>query len=196
MCGQCLPLLLPKGKTMAHVAPASYSIPQKALHWLMALLILFNLIFSDAMEEVAEAYERGEVPSPEDLTFANIHAYVGIAVLCLGLIRLAVRLTRGAPAASARIGTSGFAGPADVPVIDAYDPVYPAFTPPENFATLGEHRVEVGDRLDNLAARYLGDPLASPQRLHRCAPRHSTPRNLAEKGNQRLTGRHRCSTSY
>lgn len=101
MRGQCLPLFLAKGKTMAHVAPASYSIPQKALHWLMALLILFNLIFSDAMEEVAEAYERGEVPSPEDLTFANIHAYVGIAVICLGLVRLAVRLTRGAPPAPA-----------------------------------------------------------------------------------------------
>lgn len=101
MCGQCLPSPLMKGKTMAHVAPASYSIPQKALHWLMALLILFNLIFSDAMEEVAEAYERGEVPSPEDLTFANIHAYAGIALLCLGLVRLAIRLTRGAPPAPA-----------------------------------------------------------------------------------------------
>lgn len=84
---------------MAHVAPTSYSIPQKALHWLMALLILFNLIFAEAMEEVAEAYERGEVPSAEDLTFANIHAYVGISVLCLGLIRLVLRFVNGAPVA-------------------------------------------------------------------------------------------------
>ena len=30
--------------------------------------------------------------------------------------------------------------------------------PPEHFATLSEHRVAVGDRIDNLAARYLGDP--------------------------------------
>ena len=30
--------------------------------------------------------------------------------------------------------------------------------PPENFATLSEHRVAEGDRLDNLAASYLGDP--------------------------------------
>jgi hypothetical protein len=30
--------------------------------------------------------------------------------------------------------------------------------PPENFATLAEHQVVSGDRVDNLAARYLGDP--------------------------------------
>jgi len=30
--------------------------------------------------------------------------------------------------------------------------------PPERFATVGEHRVVDGDRLDNLAARHVGDP--------------------------------------
>src|SRR5262245_29056175 len=30
--------------------------------------------------------------------------------------------------------------------------------PPEDFALLSEHRVVAGDRLDNLAARYIGDP--------------------------------------
>jgi cytochrome b561 len=86
---------------MSATAPTSYSILQKALHWSMALLILFNLLFAEAMEAVAEAYERGEIPSAEDLSSANIHAYVGITVLCLGLIRLAVRLVRGAPEAPA-----------------------------------------------------------------------------------------------
>jgi hypothetical protein len=30
--------------------------------------------------------------------------------------------------------------------------------PPENFATVSLHRIAQGDRLDNLAASYLGDP--------------------------------------
>jgi nucleoid-associated protein YgaU len=30
--------------------------------------------------------------------------------------------------------------------------------PPESFTTLQEHTVVQGDRLDNIAARYLGDP--------------------------------------
>ncbi|MCB1910022.1 MAG: LysM peptidoglycan-binding domain-containing protein [Rhodocyclaceae bacterium] len=30
--------------------------------------------------------------------------------------------------------------------------------PPERFATFAEHRVASGDRVDNLAAKYLGDP--------------------------------------
>lgn len=30
--------------------------------------------------------------------------------------------------------------------------------PPDHFSTLSEHRVVEGDRVDNLAARYLGDP--------------------------------------
>jgi hypothetical protein len=32
--------------------------------------------------------------------------------------------------------------------------------PPERFELLREHRVQQGDRLDNVAARYLGDPEA------------------------------------
>ncbi len=35
---------------MGSASITGYSLPQKVLHWTMALLILFNLIFSDGME--------------------------------------------------------------------------------------------------------------------------------------------------
>lgn len=100
-CGGNPFFLLMKGKSMSVAAPTSYSIPQKALHWVMAALILFNLIFPEAMEAVADAYERGDVPAAGDLTFAYVHAFAGIAVLCLGLLRLALRFWQGAPQAPA-----------------------------------------------------------------------------------------------
>ncbi len=78
-----------------------YSIPQRVLHWLMAALIIFNLLVAEAMEETVEAFEDGKVPSVDDLAGANLHAYVGIAILCLAVIRLMLRVVQGAPDAPA-----------------------------------------------------------------------------------------------
>lgn len=78
-----------------------YSIPQRVLHWLMALLIFFNLIFSDGMEHWNRLMRRGETITPDDISSANIHAYVGIAILALCLVRLALRFLQGAPDAPA-----------------------------------------------------------------------------------------------
>lgn len=56
--------------------------------------------------------------------------------------------------------------------------------PPENFALLQEHTVAAGDRLDNLAARYLGDPL---QYWRICdANRAMRPEELIETAGRRL----------
>lgn len=85
---------------MAVATPASYTIPQKAIHWVMALLIFFNLIFSDNIEAWDHAMDDGNV-TPDIVASANIHAYVGIAVLALAVLRLILRLTQGAPAAPA-----------------------------------------------------------------------------------------------
>ncbi|ATN36302.1 cytochrome B [Rhizobium sp. ACO-34A] len=78
-----------------------YSLPQKLIHWLMAALILFNLLFADGMEHWNRLVRRGETITPDDIASANVHAYVGIAVLCLAVIRLILRLTHGAPEAPA-----------------------------------------------------------------------------------------------
>lgn len=78
--------------------PLAYSLPQKILHGLMALLIFFNLIFSDGIEEWDRAMDAGSV-SPDQIASANIHAYVGFAIMALALLRLVLRITQGAPAA-------------------------------------------------------------------------------------------------
>ncbi|WP_105422633.1 cytochrome b [Neorhizobium sp. T25_27] len=75
----------------------SFTLPQRILHWLMAALILFNLLFTDAMETAARLMFRGQTLTPEQVSAANIHAYVGISVLVLGLIRLCLRLVQGVP---------------------------------------------------------------------------------------------------
>jgi cytochrome b561 len=74
----------------------SYSIPQKSIHWLMALLIFFNLIFSENIETWDHAMDKGTV-TPDVVAAANIHAYAGIAVLALALLRVILRSTQGAP---------------------------------------------------------------------------------------------------
>ncbi|MGF0539595.1 cytochrome b [Agrobacterium sp. ES01] len=79
----------------------SYSIPQKALHWTMAALIFFNLILSDGMEIWNRTVSRGETPTVDQISSANIHAYVGIAVLCLAILRLLLRLFQGGPSVPA-----------------------------------------------------------------------------------------------
>ncbi|MCM2440227.1 cytochrome b [Agrobacterium vitis] len=76
---------------------AGYSIAQRMLHWSMALLIFFNLIFSDGIENWNRLTRGGETVTPNDLALANIHAYVGVAILVLCLVRLVLRLVQGAP---------------------------------------------------------------------------------------------------
>lgn len=90
-----------KVNKMASTAPSRYSVPQKALHWLMVVLIFFNLLFAEGMEKANRAFETGQTPAPDDLFMANLHVIAGIGVLCLGILRFAMRLVKGAPEAPA-----------------------------------------------------------------------------------------------
>jgi cytochrome b561 len=72
-----------------------YSRLQIILHWVVGLLIVFNLIFSDGMSELWRAVETGGNTSVT--LMALLHIIVGGLVLALVLFRLVVRLTRGAP---------------------------------------------------------------------------------------------------
>jgi cytochrome b561 len=78
--------------------PLNYSIPQRILHWGMFLLILFNLLFTDGIEVWHRAVRRSLAITPEMVSSANIHAYVGIAILVFAALRIALRLVQGVPA--------------------------------------------------------------------------------------------------
>lgn len=80
---------------------SSYSVPLRLVHWLMAGFILFNLLFAEDMERLWRVVRDGGTPSADQVSSANIHAYVGIAVLCLAIVRILLRLTQGAPDAPA-----------------------------------------------------------------------------------------------
>lgn len=82
---------------MFHSAPLSFSLPQRVLHWLTAALVFFNLL-PDGMSEWKGSIKRTDAASADLVASANIHAYVGIAILVLVVLRLILRFIRGVPA--------------------------------------------------------------------------------------------------
>ncbi len=70
-----------------------YSGVQIALHWAVAGLIVLAWLFSEGAEEAIEAVEKGAT-----VGFVP-HVALGLATFALVLLRLVVRLRRGAPAA-------------------------------------------------------------------------------------------------
>lgn len=73
-----------------------YSAVQIALHWAVAVLILFNYIYSDGMGGALDVRLGKEAAEHLDIT-PSIHVWVGVAVLVLCLLRIVLRLGLGAP---------------------------------------------------------------------------------------------------
>lgn len=80
------------------IAPAGYNFAQISLHWIIAALVIIQLILGEDIVPAYRAFRRGTEVAPDDLWNANIHVYVGIAVFVLAILRFAIRLTRGVPA--------------------------------------------------------------------------------------------------
>ena len=89
---------------MSRTAPAGYSLAQITLHWIIAVLVIAQIVFHDHIVAAADAIGHGEAIPPESLLAANLHVWFGIAILGLAVVRLALRITVGAPPAPA--GTS------------------------------------------------------------------------------------------
>jgi cytochrome b561 len=72
-----------------------YSRAQIALHWIIAILIGANYFLGEGMGwALKQRIEAGAEPG----TRASLHVWIGVAVLVLVLVRLGLRMTRGAPA--------------------------------------------------------------------------------------------------
>ena len=73
----------------------AYSRSQIALHWAVALLILFQYVANDGIKPVWRAIEQGLPVEPSSAAFAHVAA--GVLVLVLALARLGLRFKRGVP---------------------------------------------------------------------------------------------------
>ena len=81
----------------AENSPAGFTAGQIILHWTIAALIVFQLVFGEDIKPAYRAFNRGNGPASGDLFSANLHVYIGLAVLVLAICRFAIRLRRGAP---------------------------------------------------------------------------------------------------
>lgn len=80
---------------MSQTTSPGYSTAQIALHWLIAALVLFQLVFGESMVAVFDAAEEGGTASPSDVLLSGGHYWVGIAILVLVVARLGLRLMTG-----------------------------------------------------------------------------------------------------
>ena len=70
------------------MVPRRFTKPQRVLHWLMAVCILAMLFIGVGMlSTVSQRY----------LTLVSIHKPLGLAILCLVVVRIVVRLRYGTP---------------------------------------------------------------------------------------------------
>jgi cytochrome b561 len=74
-----------------------YTAAQISLHWLIAALVVFQLLFGEDIKPAYRAAAKGAVPSSSDVFEANLHVYIGLAVLALAIVRLMVRIFQGVP---------------------------------------------------------------------------------------------------
>jgi cytochrome b561 len=83
---------------MATPVRSGYSAAQVALHWVIAILIVLQIVFHEGMVDAWRAYSRnGDTAAAASLS-AQAHVWGGITVLAFAVWRLWLRQTRGVPA--------------------------------------------------------------------------------------------------
>jgi cytochrome b561 len=77
------------------LAPSTYSKTQIALHWIIVLLVLFQIVMHDEIARLWNGRMDGTLPNAAT---PNAHVAIGFLILALAVWRLVLRLTRGVPA--------------------------------------------------------------------------------------------------
>lgn len=77
--------------------PIGYSFAQIVLHWVMAVMVVFQVVMGENIGPAWQAFRDGTTPAEADLFAANVHVAVGMGVLALAVARLFLRITHGAP---------------------------------------------------------------------------------------------------
>ncbi len=85
---------------MSQQGASGYAPIQIGLHWLIAALVLFQLVFSQSMQTAVDAAEEGTQVETADAALAVAHYWAGISILLLVALRLAIRLRYGVPPAA------------------------------------------------------------------------------------------------
>lgn len=82
---------------MARSTVTGYSTLQIGLHWAVAALVLFQVVFGESMTRTVDAVEEGSAVAPVDSVLASGHFWSGIAILVLVVARLGLRVWKGVP---------------------------------------------------------------------------------------------------
>ena len=77
--------------------PIGYTKAQIVLHWVIAALVIFQLVFGENIVPAFRAFMQGTEPASDAMLPANLHIYVGLAILVLAVLRVALRIRYGAP---------------------------------------------------------------------------------------------------
>lgn len=78
-------------------APKSYSLLQKALHWVVALIIIEQLFLGESMTDAWRAFSRGGDLTGFSSPVVVFHIWGGLSVIAFAAWRLLLRRTRGVP---------------------------------------------------------------------------------------------------
>lgn len=78
-------------------ARTGYSAAQIALHWVIAVLVVAQVVLHEGMHAAYREALGGPAAAAAESLMADLHVAGGIAIFVLALLRVVLRLRRGAP---------------------------------------------------------------------------------------------------